>query len=125
MNALTNDQASKLYEKYLSGWTAIPDDQRTKIATDLIAENVRYSTPRHASAGRATIIEDMAAFQKKYPKGHFDVGDVSAHDDVALLTWVMTLADGKILARGHDHIRVSPEGKIVEVVTYAPSVAKP
>jgi hypothetical protein len=72
-----------------------------------------------------TIIGDMAAFQKKYPGGHFEVGDVSAHDNFALLTWVMILPDGKVLARGHDAIRVSAEGKIVSVITFAPSVGKP
>ena len=122
---ITNQEAWKLYEKYLNGWTAISDEQRTKITAEVIAENAQYSTPRHESGGRETMIEDMAEFQKRFPNGHFDLGDVSAHHEVALLTWVLVQADGKIVAKGHDQIRVSPEGKIVSLITFAPSVAKP
>lgn len=122
---LTNQSAWQIYEKYLSGWNSAAEEQRVKIATEVVAEDAWYSTPRHATGGRATIVGDMAAFQKKYPGGHFEVGDVSAHHDSALLTWVMILPDGKVLARGHDAIRVSAEGKIVSVVTFAPSADKP
>jgi hypothetical protein len=122
---LTNGDAWKIYDRYLEGWKATSDDQRRKIAAGVIAENAQYSTPRHESGGRETMIEDMATFQKKFPGGHFDIGDVSAHDDVALLTWVLVQADGKVFARGHDQIRVSPNGKIASVITFAPSVTKP
>jgi hypothetical protein len=122
---LTNGDAWKIYDRYLEGWKATSDDQRRKIAAGVIAENAQYSTPRHTSGGRATMIEDMATFQKRFPGGHFDIGDVSAHDDVALLTWVLVQADGKVFARGHDQIRVSPDGKIASVITFAPSVTKP
>ena len=67
----------------------------------------------------------MAAFQQKFPGGRFDVADVSAHHDVALLTWVLVQADGTIFARGHDQIRVSREGKIANLITFPPSVSAP
>jgi hypothetical protein len=47
------------------------------------------------------------------------------HHDVALLTWLLVQADGTVLAKGHDQIRVSPEGKIVDLLTFAPSVSEP
>jgi hypothetical protein len=34
-------------------------------------------------------------------------------------------ADGQVLARGHDAIRVSAGRKIVSVIAFAPSVGKP
>jgi hypothetical protein len=122
---LTNRRAWDVYDKYVEGWRAIPDEQRTKIAAEVIAETASYATPLHAVGGRQTIIEDERAFQKKFPGGHFDIGDVSAHHDVALLTWVLVKADGAIVARGHDQIRVSPDGRIVELITFAPSVTNP
>jgi len=122
---LTNQSAWQIYEKYLSGWNNASEPERVKIANNVVAEDVAYSTPRHTTGGRVTIIEDMATFQKKYPGGHFEIGDVSAHDNYALLTWVLILPDGKELARGHDAMRVSAEGKIVSLITFAPSVTKP
>lgn len=122
---MTNGDAWKIYQRYVDGWKATSDEQRKKIAAEVIADNVQYSTPRHESGGRETVIEDMAAFQKKFPGGHFDIGDVSTHHDVALLTWVLVQADGKVFARGHDQIRVSADGKITSLITFAPSVLKP
>jgi SnoaL-like domain len=122
---LTNQQAWDIYKKYVEGWRAIPDETRTKIAAEVIAEAASYSTPLHAIGGRQTIIEDERAFQKKFPGGHFDVGDVSAHHDVALLTWLLVQADGTVAARGHDQIRVAPDGRIVDLITFAPSVTSP
>jgi len=122
---LTNQEAWQIYEKYLLGWNATSEQQQAKLAAEVVAENVAYSTPRHESGGRTTIIEDMAAFQKKYPGGHFEVGDVSAHHHYALLTWVMFKPDGTELARGHDEIRIAADRKIVSVITFAPAVLKP
>ena len=122
---MTNQEAWKIYERYVEGWSAISEEQRERIAAEVIAGDARYSTPQHASGGRETVIEDMAAFQKSFPGGRFDVGDVSAHHDVALLTWVLVQADGKVFARGHDQIRIAPDGKIASLITFAPSVASP
>lgn len=122
---LTNQDAWKLYEKYVSAWKAVPDAQRAKIASEVLADNIQYTTPRHTTGSKQTVIDDMGVFQSKFPGGHFEVGDVSAHDDVALLTWVLVQADGKVFAKGHDQIRVSPDGKIISLITFAPSVTKP
>ena len=90
----------------------------------VVAAGVRYSTRNHELGDRRTVIADMAAFQQKFPGGHFDVADVAAHHDVALLTWVLVQADGTEFARGHDQISMSPEGKIVSLITFPPSVSK-
>lgn len=125
MTTLTNQSATALYARYVAAWRAIPDEQRAAIAADVIAEHVRYTTPRHASGDRATVVDDMRTFQAKFPGGHFDIGDVSVHHDVALLTWILVQADGTELARGHDQLRVGADGKIAELITFAPSVTPP
>lgn len=122
---LTNQNAWSLYAKYLEGWKAVSDEQRKKITSDVVAADARYTTPRHETGGRTTMMEDMAAFQAKYPGGYFTIGDVTAHHDSALLTWVLTQADGKVVARGHDALRVGPDGKITSIGTFAPPVTQP
>jgi hypothetical protein len=125
MTTLTNQAAVDLYAKYVAGWRAIPDEQRAAIAAAVLAEDVRYATPRHATGDRATVVDDMRVFQARFPGGHFDIGDVSVHHDVALLTWILVQADGTEFARGHDQLRVGADGKIAELLTFAPSVALP
>jgi hypothetical protein len=122
---MPNKKAWKLYQRYVDGWRAIPLGERKALIADVVAEHAKYMTPQHATGGRETMIEDMAAFQSKYPGGWFEVGNVSAHHDVALLTWVLVQPDGNVLAKGHDQIRISAEGKIAELITFAPSVSEP
>lgn len=122
---MQNKEAWELYQRYVDGWKSISPDERKILIADVVAEDAKYTTPQHESGGRETMIEDMAAFQSNYPGGRFDVGDVSAHHEVALLTWVLVQADGSVLVKGHDQIHISAAGKIDELITFAPSVSEP
>lgn len=125
-SVMTNQEAWKLYEKYLSAWNTTSTQERLKIAYEVLSEDMEYQTARHdLSIGRSVVIEDMAAFQARVPGGHFEIGDVSSHHNVALLTWVMIQADGKEVARGGDQITVGSNGQITKIITFAPSVKNP
>lgn len=125
-SVMTNQEAWRLYEKYLSAWNTTSIEERLKIADDVLSENIEYQTARHdLSTGRSLVIEDMATFHERFPGGHFEIGDVSAHHDVALLTWVIIQADGKEFARGGDQITVGRNGQIAKIITFAPSVKDP
>lgn len=122
---ITNKDAWELYGKYLEGWNSTSDDMRKKVAAEVTADNFRYQTRNHDLGGRQELVEDMASFQKRVPGGHFEIGDVSSHHNVALLTWVMIQADGKEVARGGDQITVDRYGKISSIITFPPSAKTP
>jgi hypothetical protein len=66
---ITNHEAWKLYEKYVSAWNTNSIEQRLKIATEVLSENIEYQTVRHdLCTGRSQVIEDMATFQEKFPE---------------------------------------------------------
>jgi hypothetical protein len=122
-SVVTNQEAWKLYEKYLGAWNTTDVEQRLRIASEVLADDIEYQTTRHDwSTGRSLVIEDMATFHERFPGGHFEIGDVSAHHNVALLTWVIVQADGKVFAQGGDQITVGSNGKIAKIITFAPSV---
>jgi len=120
----TNQQAWKIYEAYVEAWKPISEEERAGILAEVFADNVQYFTPEF-KGGREAALKDIAGFQKKFPGAHFEVEDVSSHHDVALLTWVLVQADGSVLVKGHDQIRISPQGKITSLITFPPSVSKP
>ena len=125
-SVMTNQDAWTLYEKYISAWNTTVIEQRLKIAAEVLSEDIEYQTVRHdLTPGRALVIEDMATFHERFPGGHFEIGDVSAHHNVALLTWVIIQADGKEFARGHDQITVDRDGKISKLITFGPSATSP
>ena len=122
---VTNKEAWAIYEKYLEPWEPIEQDRRVALAMDIIDEDAHYSSPILEAGGRDSMIARMEAFQTQFPGAHIEIGDVSSHHDVALLTWIIVQADGSVVARGHDQMRVSPAGKVAGITTFAPSVVKP
>lgn len=123
---MTNRDAWALYQKYLSAWNSTSIEQRRTIAAETLTEDIAYQTVRHElGTGRAQVIDDMATFQARFPGGHFEIGDVSSHHDVALVTWVIIQADGKEFARGHDQLTVDRDGKISKIITFGPSATHP
>ncbi|WP_407176744.1 nuclear transport factor 2 family protein [Bradyrhizobium sp. STM 3562] len=106
----------------LSAWNTTSIEQRLEIANEVLSENIEYQTARHdLCTGRAQVIEDMATFHERFPGRHFEIGGVSSHHNVALLTWVIIQADGKEFARGRDQITVDRNGRISKITTFAPS----
>lgn len=123
---MTNHEAWNTYEKYLSAWHSNSIENRLKIAAEILVENVEYQTVRHdLGTGRERIIEDMATFHENFPGGHFEIGDVSSHHNVALVTWVLIQANGKEFARGHDQLTVDSNGMISKIITFGPSAKTP
>jgi hypothetical protein len=120
----TNQQVWKTYTQYANAWKPNSDQERKRMLADVLDNDFHYLTPEF-EGGLDTLLEDMAEIQEKVPGGYFDVEDVSTHHDVALLTWLLVQPDGTVLAKGHDQIRLSAEGKIVELLTFAPSVSEP
>src|ERR1700761_1588261 len=102
---MNNKDAWTIYEKYLQGWNSESVAVRKNVAAEITTVDIKYRTRLHESGGRPEIIQDMMSFKEKFPGGHFEIGDVASHHDVALLTWVIVQGDGKVFVQGHDQIR--------------------
>lgn len=123
---MNNKEAWALYADYLSAWNSASIDDRVAIASRVLDEDLQYLTARHdLSTGRALVLEDIATFHERFPGGHFEIGDVSAHHNVAVLSWVIIQADGAEFARGIDQIEAGADGKIVRITTFSPSERTP
>lgn len=122
------DMASKavaVYKQYVEAWSAIPDEERRSILERVVAADVTYRIPRMEGSGHGIVIEDMEEFQAKFPGGGFALRSVSEHHDVALMEWQLILPDRTPSVVGHDAVRVTPEGKLGQIITFAPSIAQP
>lgn len=120
---MTNQQALHVYQTYVEAWKPISDEQRKSILAEVFDPNVEYLVPEYVG-GSVEAIQDMERFQKQYPGARFDIENVSTHHEVALFKWVLVLPDGKVTVKGHDCIRFSPAGKIVNLFTFGPSAPK-
>src|SRR3954469_20923699 len=46
-SVMTNHEAWRLYEKYLSAWNTTSIEERLRIANDVLSETIEYQTARH------------------------------------------------------------------------------
>ena len=115
MTTLTTQSATAIYAKYVAAWRAIPEDQREAIAADVIAEHVRYTTPRHTTGDRATVVEDMRAFAKAL--GH-DKFILVAHDWGGGVAWII-LVVGSIVVSVRNYRKTRSEISIALVISLA------
>lgn len=118
-------KAVELYKHYVTAFSAISDQERRKILDSVLDTEIIYRNPTMEGTGHQIVIDDINQFQAKFPGGQFALHSVSEHHDVALVEWQLILADGTTSVRGHDAIRVTPEGKFGQIVTFAPSTLVP
>ena len=119
-------KAVELCKYYVTAFAAISDQERRKILDSVLDTEIIYRNPRMEETGhQIIIIDDINEFQAKFPGGQFALHSVSEHHDLALMEWQLILADGTPGVRGHDAIRVTPEGKFGHIVTFAPSTLEP
>jgi hypothetical protein len=118
-------KAVELYKQYAKAFAAISDQERRKILASVLETEIIYRNSSMEGTGHQIVIDDIHEFQAKFPGGQFALFSVSEHHDVALMEWQLILADGTSGVRGHDVIRVTPEGKFGQIVTFAPSTLEP
>lgn len=120
-----SSRAVDLYRRYAGAWAAISDQERRAILDAVLEADILYRVPRMEGTGHGIVIEDINEFQAKFPGGKFALHSVSEHHDVALMEWQMILPDGTPSVLGHDAIRVTPGGKLDQIITFAPSTPEP
>ena len=96
-----SSKAVDRYRQYVEAWAAISDQERRAILNSVLATDIHYRIPRMEGTGHSIVIEDMNAFQEKFPGGKFALRSVSEHHDVALMEWQLILPDGTPAVVGH------------------------
>lgn len=114
-------KAAELYQHYVTAFAAISEPKRREILEAVLDAEVVYQNPSMEGTGHQIIVDDIHIFQSKFPGGQFTLHSISEHHDVALMEWQLVNADGTLGVRGHDAVRITPEGKLASIVTFAPS----
>ena len=121
---MTQQQIWNLYETYAEIWKLASNEERKSALAQVVDDSIQYLT-QEFQGGNEAILKDMESFRQRFPGSYFAVENMSTHHDVALFTWALVLPDGTIPAKGHDSLRFTPEGKIVSITTFPPSIPKP
>jgi hypothetical protein len=90
-----SDPRVETYEVYLSAWSAIPDDERTKRLRESLSEHIVFTNPTQTRRGLADVSEHLQGFQRRSPGGSFRMNEMLGWENHGIATWQFVDAQGQ------------------------------
>jgi SnoaL-like domain len=120
-----SDGRVKVYERYLSSWSAVTDDERSERLQGSLSSSVVFYNPTKTRRGRAEVAEACAEFQKRTPGGSFVADEMLAFESHGIVKWRLLDAQGKPGALdiygfdyGYDVLEFNADGHIESIMMF-------
>jgi hypothetical protein len=115
----------KIYEQYLSAWSAITDEERAERLRGSLSPSVVFVNPTQTRRGLTEVAAQCAAFQKRTPGGSFVADEMLGFDHHAIVKWHLVDRDGKPgsfdvygFDYGYDALTFDSNGRIESIVMF-------
>ena len=112
-------ESRRIFETYLTAWTAISADERQRVLANTVSSNIAYFDTMARLSGRDALGGHLASFQQRRPNYSFSLGHYLQHNDAVLANWLMHDDSGKVVVRGYDSIRLDQAGRIASIVGFS------
>jgi hypothetical protein len=111
----------ELADRYIAAWNETDPAKRSRLVSDLWAEDARYVDPLVVADGRDAIDATIGAVQQQFPGFAFRlVGSVDGHHDQARFAWEFgpDREGGLAPVAGFDVAVVSEDGRLQTVLGF-------
>lgn len=111
------DTTTTLVDNYLAAWNETDPDARSKLISQIWADDGVYTDPMASVTGTAAIDQVIAGAQGQFAGLRFVRGDVlEAHHNIARFTWELVPENGgEPIVVGFDVAAVDADDKITSV----------
>ena len=113
-----SDPRVSTYDTYLSAWSAISDEERTKRLRESLSTDIVFANPLQTRHGITEVIEHLEVFQKRTPGGSFRMNNMVGWDDHALAEWQLVDGAGNPGFSGYDVIAFDGQGLITTILLF-------
>ncbi|WNG15929.1 nuclear transport factor 2 family protein [Cystobacter fuscus] len=107
------------YEKFLSTWSAIPDDQRLHLLQASVTEGIVFTNPMKPRTGINDMADHLRDFQTRIPGGSFRLLAMVGWEDNAIATWQFVDAAGNAGFTGYDVLAFDGEHRIKSILLFS------
>lgn len=106
-------------QDYLALWNDDDDASRQARLSGRWAASAVYADPLMAASGRNEIAEMIVGARQTFPGHTFSLrGTPDGHSRFVRFSWTLAPADGTVVARGTDIVRLDEEDRFVEVIGF-------
>ena len=108
------DEMRTVYDRYVKGWSNVTNGERDALLRSSIAPGGEYADPVSHSFGPDGLAAVQKTFQRKTPKGFFEVDSFETQNDRALIHWRSLDAAGHLRFPGVDAV-IFVDGLLTQV----------
>lgn len=114
-----SDPRVMAYRLYLSAWSAIADDERTKRLHGSLSENIVFTNPMQTRRGLVEVTEHLRGFQQRSPGGSFRMNEMLGWESHGIATWQFVSAEGEPGFRGYDVLAFDAQARIDSILLFS------
>lgn len=111
----------RLYELYVTAWSAISASERAERLGATVSEDVAYRDALTRCKGAPALGEHLGAFQERSPGSSFRLLSMLSWEADALAHWQFVDAQGKAGFEGYDALTFAEDGRIASIVGFSDS----
>jgi SnoaL-like domain len=116
---MDSNQATDLITTYIRAWNEGDHERRRHLLDRLLTEEATYEDPRGRVVGPQAMNEWIHAFRIRFPQLTLRLdGPVSHHHARVHYTWETADPEGRTVHQGRDFGHVTPEGRLLSIVTF-------
>ena len=116
---MDSSQAAALITTYISAWNERDRERRRHQLDRLLTEEATYEDPRGRVVGPQAMNEWIHAYRIRFPHLTLRQGGVVAHHHAVVhYPWETTDAEGHTVHQGRDFGHVTPDGRLLSIVSF-------
>lgn len=108
----------KVWQAYSEAWTDITVEDRLRLLSENVTEDVVLIAPDGVGHGREELLTRLADFQKTFPGASFQTKNFISHHNRSLADWNMVAKDGSVILTGYSVGHYNADGKLSEITGY-------
>ena len=111
-------QRAKIYDLYLSAWSAVTDAERERMLRESVSENIVFTNPQQTRRSIDGVIQHLEGFQVRSPGGSLRMKNMFGWGDFGLAEWQLVDAQGAVGFSGYDVLTFNERGLIETILLF-------
>jgi hypothetical protein len=105
--------------RYVALWNTTDENERHRLAGEVLTEDALMVYPTIAAAGRAEAVAAIGRFQAQVPGARFvEASGIEQHHGWLRTAWRLVQGDGTMQLEGEDVVELAADGRIRRVLGF-------
>jgi hypothetical protein len=117
-DAMTKEAVERVWNAYLKAYGDVTPEDRRRLLTESISEDVLSTNPGDEAHGLEALIEHVEQFQKRLPGSYFTINSLKFHHEQVLAEWTLYKADRTAVTTAHTYGVFNDAGLLKKLIGF-------